>query len=83
MINRRTLFVGGTAAPCLGGVFVYALLQRGGVRRLNRRQDEILRDAGNITDSMTSSLGTLTLFCPNGLNRLKIPECRRCYPVSL
>ncbi len=64
MINQRTLLLGAAAALLLGGVFAYTLMQRGGARRLNRRQEEVMRDAGKITDSMTSSLRNFNPVLP-------------------
>jgi hypothetical protein len=73
MINNRTLLVGGAAALLLVGVFAFALLQRGGARRLSRRQAEVMRDAGKITETMTSSLRNFNPVRPERPKPVSVP----------
>ena len=38
------------------GTFLYALMQKGGSQKIAERQNEVVRDAGKVTEPMTSSI---------------------------
>jgi hypothetical protein len=40
----------------VAGTFLYALLQRGGSQKIAERQSEVVREAGKVTEPMTSSI---------------------------
>jgi len=55
-MNSRTIIIAAVAFILSGAVVGFALLQRGGRRKMAVRQEEIERDLGNLTQPMTSSL---------------------------
>jgi Bacterial conjugation TrbI-like protein len=55
-MNRRTLMIGAVGILSVAGTFLYALLQKGGPRKIADRQSEVVRDAGKVTEPMTSSI---------------------------
>jgi hypothetical protein len=55
-MNRRTLMIGAVGILSVAGTFLYALMQKGGPQRIAERQNEVVRDAGKVTDPMTSSI---------------------------
>jgi len=55
-MNSRTIIIAAVAFILSGAVVGFALLQRGGRRKMAERQEEIERDLGNLTQPMTSSL---------------------------
>jgi Bacterial conjugation TrbI-like protein len=82
MVHNRTLLVGATAGLLLTAVFVFALFQRGGARRLGRRQEEVVRDAGKITDAMTTSLRNFNPVLPRVAKPVSTPK-RRSPPAQI
>jgi hypothetical protein len=54
-MNRRTLLIAAVGVLSVAGTFLYTLLQRGGAQKIIGRQGEVVRDAGKVTEPMTSS----------------------------
>jgi hypothetical protein len=48
--------IGAVGILSVAGTFLYALLQKGGPRKIADRQSEVVRDAGKVTEPMTSSI---------------------------
>jgi Bacterial conjugation TrbI-like protein len=55
-MNRRTLMIGAAGILSVAGTFLYALMQKGGPQKIAQRQSEVVRDAGKVTEPMTSSI---------------------------
>src|SRR5260221_57732 len=55
-MNRRTLMIGAAGILSVAGTFLYALIQKGGPQKIAERQSEVVRDAGKVTEPMTSSI---------------------------
>jgi hypothetical protein len=55
-MNSRTVIIAAVAFILSGAVIGFALLQRGGRRKMVERQEELERDLGNLTQPMTSSI---------------------------
>jgi len=55
-MKSRTVIIAAVAFILSGAVFGFALLQRGGRRKMAERQEELERDLGNLTQPMTSSI---------------------------
>src|SRR5258708_440087 len=55
-MNRRTLMIGAAGILSVAGTFLYALMQKGGPQKIAERQSEVVRDAGKVTEPMTSSI---------------------------
>ncbi|HZC35371.1 MAG TPA: TrbI/VirB10 family protein [Chthoniobacterales bacterium] len=55
-MNRRTFMIGAVGILSVAGTFLYALLQKGGPQKIAARQSEVMRDAGKVTEPMTSSI---------------------------
>ena len=55
-MNRRTLMIGAVGILSVAGTFLYALMQKGGPHKIAERQSEVVRDAGKVTEPMTSSI---------------------------
>jgi Bacterial conjugation TrbI-like protein len=48
--------IGAVGILSVAGTFLYALMQKGGPQRIADRQSELARDAGKVTEPMTSSI---------------------------
>jgi Bacterial conjugation TrbI-like protein len=48
--------IGATGLLFVAGTFIYAVMQKGGPQKIAERQNEIVRDAGKLTEPMTSSI---------------------------
>jgi Bacterial conjugation TrbI-like protein len=55
-MNRRTLMIAAVGLLSVVGTFLYALMQKGGPQKIAERQNEVVRDAGKVTEPMTSSI---------------------------
>ena len=77
-MNRRTLMIGAVGILSVVGTFLYALMQKGGPQKIAERQSEVVRDAGKVTEPMTSSIRN---FNPVVVNPSKSKVTAR--PVSL
>ncbi|MGA8657316.1 MAG: hypothetical protein WB586_14315 [Chthoniobacterales bacterium] len=64
MMSRRTLLVGSFGLLLIGGVFIYALFQKGGQRKVARRQDQVAHEIGKVTEAMTTSLRNFNPVLP-------------------
>jgi hypothetical protein len=56
MMNKRTLMLGAVGILSVAGTFLYALMQKGGPQKIADRQTQVMRDAGKVTEPMTSSI---------------------------
>ncbi len=48
--------IGAVGILSVAGTFLYALMQKGGPQKIAERQSEVVRDAGKVTEPMTSSI---------------------------
>jgi type F conjugative transfer system protein TrbI len=48
--------IGAVGLLSVVGTFLYALMQKGGSQKIAARQNEVVRDAGKVTEPMTSSI---------------------------
>jgi hypothetical protein len=48
--------IGAVGLLSVVGTFLYALMQKGGSQKIAERQNEVVRDAGKVTEPMTSSI---------------------------
>ena len=48
--------MGAVGILSIAGTFLYALMQKGGPQKIADRQSEVVRDAGKVTEPMTSSI---------------------------
>jgi Bacterial conjugation TrbI-like protein len=55
-MNSRTVIIAAVALILSGAVLGFALLRRGGRKKIAERQEELERDLGNLTQPMTSSI---------------------------
>jgi len=68
-MNRRTLMIGAAGILSVAGTFLYALMQKGGPQKIAERQSEVVRDAGKVTEPMTSSIRNFNPVLSNRPNR--------------
>jgi hypothetical protein len=64
MMSRRTLLVGSLGVVLIGGVFIYALVQKGGQRKVAQRQDQVVHEIGKVTEAMTTSVRNFSPVLP-------------------
>ena len=91
-MNSRTVIVAAVAFIMSGAVLGFALLRRGGQKRITERQKELEQDLGNLTLPMTSSIRNFAPMYPltpkpriqqrEGPNAVEIQEHRENSRVS-
>jgi hypothetical protein len=92
-MNRRTLLIAAVAILSIVGTFLYALLQRGGPQKIIDRQNQVTREAGKVTEPMTSSIRNFNPVVsvaskpkatprPISVTRVPDPESTPTAPIS-